>query len=59
MGILIAATVVSVLFGMLSRQMASTRHRSQLPWFFLGLFFGPISPLILLILGDVNSKPLA
>ncbi len=52
----IIAIAIAVLFALICRNMAKSRHRSPNLWTVLGFFFPLISLIILLIMGNDDSK---
>lgn len=51
MPVLLIVTIFFVLFGLLARSMAKGRDRNPFTWMMMGLFFGPVAPVLLLAMG--------
>ena len=51
--------VVSLASVPLAHHMARTRGRSHRTWFWIAILFGPLAPLMLLILGKHADAPAA
>lgn len=47
---------IGVVFALICRNMAGARNRSQNLWTILGFFFPLISLIVLLIMGNADSK---
>ena len=54
--IFIIGIAIAVAFALICRKMAQSRNRSENLWTVLGLFFGLIAVIILLIMGHDKSK---
>jgi Na+-translocating ferredoxin:NAD+ oxidoreductase RnfE subunit len=52
----IIAIAIAVVFALVCRGMAKSRNRSQNLWTVLGFFFPLISLIVLLIMGNDDSK---